>query len=301
LSHLPRPVVRALAGATYRLFLNRRVPVRVQRAATEAGGRLAVPPRGTSVDLVRLGGRPAERVRLGPAAGPSAVLYLHGGGYVIGSPRMYRSLAAHLSRAAGAEVFTLDYRLAPEHRFPAALDDALAAFGELVDRYGFAPGKLALAGDSAGGGLAVALARRLVDAGRAPAALALLSPWLDPCDADMPRRDFVIDREWGRRCADSYLGTGDPSDPGYAPLRGSLRDLPPTLVHFSATEVLGGQIRRFAAAARAAGVAVETHESRRVWHSGQQLAGVLREATDEVAAIGAFLRGHLSAATAASR
>jgi acetyl esterase/lipase len=295
MSHLPRWAVVAITAPVFRFGLDARRPVAWQRWLTEAGSRVGRVPRGTVVEHVTLGGRPAERVTCGATDRPRAVLYLHGGGYVVGSARMYRVLAAFLSRAAGAVVYTLDYRLAPEHVYPAALDDAVAAFHDLVDREGFAPDRVALAGDSAGGGLAVAAARLLTDAGRRPGALALLSPWTDPCDMDGADRDFVVNQTWGKACGDMYRGVADPSDPGYAPMYGSLSGLPPMLIHRCMRELLANQIARFSERARAAGVEVRTVDHAWLWHSGQILAGMLREATDAVHDIGVFLRARLDA------
>jgi acetyl esterase/lipase len=291
--HLPRVAVAAFSAPFYRLALDARRPVAWQRALTEMGARAGRVPRGTVVEHVTLGGRPAERVTNGATERPRAVLYLHGGGYVVGSARMYRVLAAHLSRAAGAVVFTLDYRLAPEHPYPAALDDAVAAFDDLVERAGFAPDRIALVGDSAGGGLAVAAARKLTDAGRRPGALALLSPWTDPGDVDGADRDFVINKAWGSACGEMYRGDADPRDPGYAPMYADLTGLPPMLIHRCTREVLVHQIARFSERARAAGVEVKTVDHDRLWHSGHILAGMLRDATDAAHDIGVFLRRNL--------
>lgn len=294
MTHLPRAVVRALAAPTYRLGLNAHLPVGVQRAATEAAARLAAPPRGSRTTRIRLAGRPAERSTCGPV-GDRAVLYLHGGGYVLGSARMYRSLAAHLSRSSSAAVFALDYRRAPEHPCPAAVQDATAAFDALVDEHGYHPDRIALAGDSAGGGLAVAAARRLTDAGRRPAALALLSPWTDPADAALTARDLVVNRAWGRRCAELYRGDCAADDPEFAPIHGRLDGLPPMRITRCPAEILYAQIGRFADAARAAGVPVQVVDTPQLWHSAQQLAGLLRAATVEVEDIAAFLAGRFAA------
>lgn len=291
--HLPRRVVVALTGPAYRLSLHPRLSYRVQRRLSEASVRLLPLPQIGSVEHVTLAGRPCERTTVGASERPRAILYLHGGGYVIGSPRMYRPMAAHLARAAGAVVFNLGYRLAPEHPFPAALDDAVAAFSELVDVHGFDPARIAIAGDSAGGGLAVAAARRLVDAGRRPGALCLLSPWTEPSDTDLPVRDFVVTSAWGRASAALYLGDASAEDPGYAPMLGSLRDLPPMLIHTGRLEMMNRQITRFAARAEAAGVEVTLVEHPALWHSGHLLAGMLREATDAVSDAGGYLRTRL--------
>jgi acetyl esterase/lipase len=292
--HLPRPLVIAISGPMYRTALNARTPLRMRRSILEQFARLNVVPAGTQVEQITLGGRPCERITVGASVRPRAVLYLHGGGYTVGSPRTHRSLAAFLARSTGAAVFSLDYRLAPEHPYPAALDDAVAAFGELVSEHGFETSRVALSGDSAGGGLAVAAARLLTDAGLRPAALGLLSPWTDPSDDDgARRRDFVIDSAWGRQNAESYRGDADPNDPGYAPMHGRLDALPPMLIHCAVTEILQPQILEFTRLATEAGVDVQLVEHVRLWHSGHALAGTLREATDAVHDLGVFLRSHL--------
>jgi acetyl esterase/lipase len=295
MAHMPRPAVVALCGPLFRIAFDARRPLWFQRGLPELTSRLGRGPRGTHVEHVRLGGRPAERVTVGATERPRAVLYLHGGGYVLGSARMYRPLAAYLSRAAGAVVYTLDYRLAPEHHYPAAPDDAVGAFAELVERHGYRAERIAIAGDSAGGGLAVAAARALTDAGRRPAALALLSPWTDPDDLAGAERDVVVNRAWGHWCGEQYRGDADPRDPGFAPIHAELAGLAPMLIHRCPSELLTGQIGRFAERARAAGVDVRLVEQPRLWHSGQMLAGMLREATDAVHDIGVWLRPRLDA------
>jgi monoterpene epsilon-lactone hydrolase len=292
--HLPRPLVIAISGAMYRTALNARTPLRLRRSILELFARLNVVPAGTHVERITLAGRPCDRITVGASDRPRAVLFLHGGGYTVGSPRTHRSLAAFLARASGAVVFSLDYQLAPEHPYPAALDDAVAAFRALVREHSFAASRIAVSGDSAGGGLAVAAARLLTDDGLRPAALGLLSPWTDPSGDDgLRRRDFVIDSAWGRQNAASYRGDADQHDPGYAPIRGRLDGLPPMLIHCAVTEILQPQILRFAALASAAGVDVQLVEHPRLWHSGHALAGTLREATDAVHDLGVFLRAHL--------
>lgn len=297
--HLPRPVVVAASVPFYRFALNHRVSPRWGRPVLVASALALRLPPGTTVRQITLAGRPAERVTVGASERPRAILYLHGGGYTVGSPRLYRSLSAHLARATGAVVYALAYRLAPEHPYPAALDDAAAAFRELVTQHGFSPDRIAISGDSAGGGLAVAAARRVTDEGLRPAALGLLSPWTDPSDEDMAaRRDRVINVAWGRLSAASYRGAAEPTDPGYAPMHGPLAGLPPMLIHCAGTEMLRPQICRFAERARRAGVAVELVEHPRLWHSVHVLAGMLREATEAVDDVGAFLRTHLDRAPA---
>jgi monoterpene epsilon-lactone hydrolase len=272
--------------------------VAVQRRVTDLGAVALRPPLGTLVEPVTLHGCPAERVTFGASLRPRAVLYLHGGGYVVGSARTARALAGHLARASGAVVYVLDYRLAPEHPYPAALDDAVAAFGHLVDAAGFDPRRIALVGDSAGGGLAVAAARVLTDSGRRPGALALLSPWTDPSDAALPARDFVLRRDWLTWCAEQYRATADRHDPGYAPMHGDLSALPPALIHSATQELLYPQIARFAERAAAAGVDVTSVGLTTLWHSGHLLAGLLRESTEALRDVAGFLRIRLDASPA---
>jgi monoterpene epsilon-lactone hydrolase len=294
--HLPRPLVIGVSASMYRTALNARTPLPLQRSILERFARLGVVPAGTAVEHITLANRPCERITVGASERPRAVLYLHGGGYTLGSPRTHRSLAAFLARSTGAVVFSLDYRLAPEHPYPAALEDAVAAFRALVDEYGFPASRIAISGDSAGGGLAVAAARRLTDSGSPPAALGLLSPWTDPSSADgLRHRDFVLNSAWGRQNAAAYRGTADPHDPGYAPMHGRLAGLPPMLIHCAVTEILQPQILRFARLATDAGLDVQLVEHPTLWHSGHALAGTLREATDAVHDLGIFLRAHLDA------
>lgn len=294
--HAPRLLVRVFAAPFYRIALHHRMPARVGRRILDTSGRVQRHPRGTVVRHVELGGRPCERTTVGATVRPRAVLYLHGGGYTVGSPRLYRATAAHLAQASGAVVYNLDYRLAPEHPFPAAWEDAVAAFRDLVEVHGYEPSRIAIAGDSAGGGLAAAAAITLVHQGISPGALALFSPWTDPSNEQHEmRRDFVTNHAWGRASAAAYRGDADPTDPRYAPMHGHLSGLPPTLIQVAAAEMLRPEIVRFAERLEAAGVDVELAENPHLWHSAQVLAGTMRAATEVVQEAGAVLRTHLDA------
>ncbi|NLU83897.1 alpha/beta hydrolase [Rhodococcus sp. HNM0569] len=291
--HLPLPVVAAGLGPFYRLALNAALPYRVQRALLDLAAPLQQMPAGSVVRRTSLAGRPAERITVGATERPTAMLYLHGGAYTIGSLATHRSLAAHLARESQSVVYTLDYRLAPEHPFPAGLDDAVAAFRALLDD-GRSADTVTLAGDSAGGGLALATGRRLVDRfGIRPAALGLISPWVDPADRAAPfPRDLVVNTGWAYDAGDKYLGDGDPTDPGYAPLHGDLSGLPPTLVHVGTSEILYGQITELVARMRAAGTQVDLTEYPDLWHVAHLQASLLREAADAVRELGGFLGTH---------
>src|SRR5690606_10761344 len=145
----------------YRVMMHHRMPLAARRTMGDIAALIQFVPANTTVTPARLGERPAERLTAGNSSPDTAVLYLHGGGYTIGSLTTHRSLAARLAHETGAAVYQLDYRLAPEHPYPAALEDAVAAFDALV-ALGFTPDRIAIAGDSAGGGLSLATAQHLV-------------------------------------------------------------------------------------------------------------------------------------------
>src|SRR4051794_5341969 len=237
---VPARIMRAAVRGLVRPVLGPRMPVGLQRRWLE----LVTGPTPVAPDVVartgRLGGRPVEV--LTPADGDPgrAVLYLHGGGFTIGSATTHRALATRLASVTGATVHLLDYRLAPEHPHPAALDDALAAWRELVPGEAEA-GRTALAGDSAGGWLALTAALRLRDAGdRLPAVLGLVSPWLDLTGASWPadRTDAMLRPAWLRRCAADFAPGADLAGQALAPLDADLSGLPPMLVHVGSEEIL---------------------------------------------------------------
>jgi monoterpene epsilon-lactone hydrolase len=289
---VPRKVMEAVVRRVLRPVLGPQVPVRLQRAALEAAGRVARLPRGTQLAHVALGGCPAELVTT-PGANPrAAVLYLHGGGYTVGSPATHRALAAHLSASSGAPVFALDYRLAPEHPFPAALDDAVTAYQALLDS-GLAPHRIAVAGDSAGGGLSLALCHALRDRGiPAPAGLALISPWVDLTLAGVrdDRRDPMLRTAWLRACAARYSAGADLASPLLSPLHGDLSALPPMLMHAASGEILLPDIERFVQRARDAGADVRYRKLDGLWHVAHVHAGLVAESTAAAEEVGHFLR-----------
>lgn len=224
------------------------------------------------------------------------VLYLHGGGYAIGSVASHRDLLARVALAADARVLGLDYRLAPEHRFPAAHDDCLAAYRWLLDGRA-QPERLAVAGDSAGGALAVATLLAARDAsGPLASAGVLLCPWVDPLASGGSMEaneayDFG-DRELLVGWIDAYAGE-DAADPRVSLLRADLRGLPPLLVQAGGGEILLDQIRAFDERARAAGVDVELRVHGELFHVFQAVAGVLPQAREAIEEIGSFLRERL--------
>jgi epsilon-lactone hydrolase len=223
------------------------------------------------------------------------LLYLHGGAYQIGSPATLRHLVALISDAARTRVLSVDYRLAPEHPFPAAVDDTLTAYRWLLAN-GTDPARIAIAGDSAGGGLTLAALVALRDAGvPLPAAAVAMSPWTDLALTGESLRtraeaDFMLQPAGMRETADTYLAGEDPHHPYASPLYADLRGLPPLLIHVGDAEVILDDSTRFAARARDAGVDVTLEvwdEMPHVWHA---FAGLLPEADQAVARIGSWLR-----------
>jgi acetyl esterase/lipase len=235
-----------------------------------------------------------------PAIDPShVILYLHGGGYVVGSLDTHRDLAARLGRAAGARVLLLEYRLAPEHPHPAAVDDAVAAYRWLRAQ-GAAPAHLAIAGDSAGGGLTIATLVALRDLGEPlPKAAVCFSPWVDlegtGKSMDTNLDDPMLNRASILHFARFYLGLGtiDPRTPLAAPLYADLSGLPPLLIQASRHEVLLDDATRIAAKAREAGVACELDLTDEVPHVWQIFANILPEGQQALDRAGTFLRRQL--------
>jgi len=238
---------------------------------------------------------PGAAPNLGPG---KALLYLHGGGYAFCGPGTHRLLAYNLSRATGMKCLLLDYRLAPEHPFPAAIEDAVAAYEWLLGQ-GFEASRLAVAGDSAGGGLALATMARLRSRGQAlPGALACLSPWTDltMAGASITAKaadDPLVTRSSLERCAAWYLGQGDRGDPLASPLLGDLSALPPLLIQAGSEEILLDDAARLAARAEQAGVTVDYQCWDQMFHVWQLYGPMLSEARDAITAIGDFLNEHI--------
>jgi epsilon-lactone hydrolase len=299
---VPVRAMRAGVRGLVRPVLGPRLPVGLQRRWLGVVTRATPLAEDAAIRPGRLGRRPAETLIPSGGNPTTAVLYLHGGGFTTGSPATHRALATHLAAASGATVHVLDYRLAPEHPFPAALDDVVAAYRELLDR-GAAPDRTALAGDSAGGWLALTGALRLRDAGDPrPAALGLISPWLDLLGAAWPadRTDAMLRPDWLRRCARDFAGGTDPGAVELAPLRAQLTGLPPVTLHVGSEEILLDDAVSLARRARAAGVPVDLRRLDGLWHVAHASAGLVPASTAAVTAFGEALRARLTADGTAS-
>jgi epsilon-lactone hydrolase len=269
-----------------------------QRTQYDRAERAFPLPDTVAVERVKAPERPAEWLRAPGTRGNAALVYFHGGGNVIGSPRSHRHLAAAIGIAAGLPVLLLDYRVAPEHPFPAAVEDALAACRWLVAG-GLPAGRIALAGDSAGGGLVVATLLALRDGGQdRPAAGVCISPWTDlTCSAasyeSRAKSDPIVAREMVQGMARAYLGDTDPRTPLASPLHANLRGLPPLLIQVGSDEVLLDDAVALERRATVAGVEVTTEvwdDMVHVWH---WFLPMLDEAQRAVDRIGAFLRARL--------
>ncbi len=279
-----------------RWFMKRRpyATVHAAREGSVAAARwIPKPPGEAKVFAVDAGGVVSELITTPASRGDRHVLFLHGGGYVTGSPALYRHFTWRIATATRMRVLAIDYRLAPEHPFPAALDDAVAAYRWLVGG-GADPQCLMVMGDSAGGGLALALLLRLRDDGMPlPGAAVALSPWTDLALTGASlclnaKSDPMLDPDSARLVAASYLAGADPRNPYVSPLYGDPRGLPPTLIHVGGDEILRDDAIRMAENLQAADCRVELEVWPRMPHVWHLFTPILPEANEAIARIGAF-------------
>lgn len=269
-------------------------PVEMRAGMERMTELMALPPDVTA-EPTTAGGIPAEWVTTPDADAQRVVLYLHGGAYVIGSMNTHRDLAGRISRAAGARVLNVDYRLAPEHPHPAAVDDATAAYQWLLGT-GQDPACLAIAGDSAGGGLTLATLVALRDQKLPlPAAGVCLSPWVDlegigESMKGCAHLDPMVQHEHLLRMARFYLGDLDPRTPLAAPLYADLSGLPPLYIQVGTAETLLDDATRIAERARKAGVDTTLEVWDDMIHVFQAFAPMLPEGQQAIDKIGAYLR-----------
>ncbi len=266
---LPPPAARLSARPLSRYILTPDVAWDVQRRRLDRVMGSSPLPRGTTIEPVLLNGVPAEVVTAREARPGVTVVHFHGGGYCVGSARIVRAWAARLSRQARCRVVLPEYRLAPEHPYPAALDDAGMALAALLGAgasstvsIAAAPASVVVSGDSAGGGLALALLLARRQAGQAlPAGAMLLAPWLDltadrRAVPELVRRDTVLSPAWLEACAAAYAGPANRADPAVSPLLAGVAGLPPLLLQSGSDDLLAPDAGRLAATASAAGVDV---------------------------------------------
>ena len=296
---VPSAVMRFGVRQIGRRCLNPDLSWQAQRSRLDQLDKTTRLPRGTSVTNRTIGGVRAELVLAGPvvvgtADSSATVVHFHGGGYCVGSPGTARSWAARLSVAAGCAVVLPEYRLAPEHRFPAGLEDAGTVVAALAAESG--AGSIVLSGDSAGGGLALAQALTMREAGQdLPAGCVLLSPWLDlgrnrDADPDLVRRDKMLTPAWLDACARAYADPSTWADPLISPLRARYAGLMPLLIQAGTDELLAPDAEALAASATAAGVDVTYTRWPRMWHDFTLQPGMLAAADSAIDQAAWFVR-----------
>ncbi len=273
--------------------------VEEKRAQFEmAAAMMTAPPEGVAWTEVDAGGVPAIWADAEDASTDHVVQYVHGGGYVIGSADGYRNFTGQLSRAVGCRVLSVDYRLAPEHPHPAAVDDSTTAYRWLLDQ-GYGADRIAVSGDSAGGGLTVSTLLKLRDEGAPlPVAGVPISPWVDMegLGESMKTRadlDVLVDEVGLKGMAEMFLAGQDARDPLAAPLYGDFSGIPPLLIQVGDEETLLDDSTRLAEVAGSAGVEVRLDVFPEMQHVFHLFAGNMPEADEAVAQISAWLRPRL--------
>jgi monoterpene epsilon-lactone hydrolase len=257
------------------------------------------PPKGTKTDRLTVAGVPAIRIATPRSRVGRNVLYLHGGGYVFGSFEHYRDFIWRIADATEARVLCIDYRLGPEHPFPAAVDDAVGTYRWLIAQRAD-PRRIAVMGDSAGGGLVFAMLLKLRDDGvPLPAAAVALSPWTDLAMTMLASThevatDSMLSTTQARVFAAAYLGGADPKTPYASPVFGDPAGLPPSLIQVGSDEILRSDSERMAERLRGAGCTVELEIWPRMPHVWHLFARVLPEGRRAIEQIGAFVRPRLA-------
>lgn len=280
-----RLLLRGLLRLLFRGLVRPPIPVAGQRLVLRLLTFATLLPARVQRTAETLAGRPCEWHRP-PVDSGRVLLYLHGGAFMVGGANTHRAICAHLASRGGFAVCALDYRLAPEHPFPAARDDVVAAYRALLEA-GYAAQQIAFAGDSAGGNLCLIACLRACELGLpAPAALLCFSPFTDlACEQlHQPEAgDPLIHPRWLEQAVDLYVPKGiRPGDPALSPLYADLRDLPPTLLQVGEDEVLRNDSLRLAASAHAAGVEVRLERYPRLWHVFQAHVGLLQAADQAI-------------------
>lgn len=270
-------------------------PVDISRQFLDEGGAKFLTPEDVMLSPFALDGLEAEFIDAPGVDKSRVLLYLHGGGYVIGSITSHRYLMQNLSRASGMRVLGINYRMGPEHPFPAAIEDAVKSYRWLLGQ-GYVASRLAIGGDSAGGGLTLACLISLRDAGDPlPAAALCISPWTDltgNAESLISRRaiDPMIDPDSLYKLVSFYMGDQDPAQPLASPVFADLSGLPPMLVQVGECEVLYDDAITLARNAQAAGVEVTLEETKDMFHVWHAFAPMLDEAQQAVDRAGNFLR-----------
>jgi acetyl esterase/lipase len=287
------PVIRLLTGY---------MPLGLMRGLNKLSLGAARLAEGVTVESLTVAGQPAEWFRAAGGASGPVLLYLHGGGFILPVSILHRTYVSHLARALSGAVLMIEYRLAPEHPFPAGLDDSLNAWRWLLSQ-GYAPEQMAVAGDSAGGNFALALLQAIKQSGDPmPAAVIAHSPVTDMVydrenDPAVATEEMLHPRAMRKYHAD-YVQDLDAHDPRISPALGDLSGLPPTLIFAGERELLCRDSVAYAEAAQAAGSPVTLHIEPRMWHAWPLNAPDVPQAVDALAQTAAFVRTHVASRAA---
>jgi len=285
-------ILRHLRNQRHRAGADLEVTV-CRKQIADGAKRFGKPHKETKVTPVNVNGVPAEWVERSLSRAHRVILYFHGGGYCAGGPESHRAMVSKLCNEAHARALLVDYRLAPEHPFPAAFEDAMTCYRWLLAS-GIDPGGIVLAGDSAGGGLALATAMGVRDEGLPmPASVVVLSPWTDLAFSGRSlltaaHRDPYLDLRDLTNFAQNYLAGHLPTDPRASPLYGDFHGLPSMLIHVGSNEVLKDDAVRAAKLAEDAGVDVSVEVWGDMYHVFQALP--IKEAEASIARLGSFIR-----------
>jgi len=291
---LARMLTRAALRASFKLPSLLPLPLPLMRSLLDRAAGIFQPRADVLIEQTTLGGLPVERIT--PPGQPKRVLlHFHGGAFFAGSARSHRALGSELAARGQAVVYLLDYRRAPEHPYPAALEDGLQAHRALLAQ-GWSPCQIVLGGDSGGCALILALAVALREQGQTlPAGLVMISPYLDltlslPSVTANARRDPMITALSLRRGGDAWRRDIPADDPRVSPLFADLRGLPPVLVQAGGDEILLDDALGFSDRARAAGVKVRSHVYPGMWHNFQMFNALIPTAGEALDEIGLFVR-----------
>jgi monoterpene epsilon-lactone hydrolase len=276
-------------------FLQTSIPLPLARLLLKLGIARVKLAGDVTREPVSTDGVPCQWI-LPPGGRPDlALLYLHGGGFVYGLTPLHLQMGAYLAQKMGLRMLMVDYRLAPDHPFPAALDDCLTAYRWLLKK-GLTAHNIAVAGDSAGANLSITMMMELRDSGdMLPAAVACLSPVTDLSTEKTPPEGFkdpLLPSKAVKLYNRSYVGDNDPRSPLISPVFGDLHGLPPLLVHAGEEEILLDDARRITRLAESAGVDVRLEVYSRMWHVWQLFLG-LPQAQQSLSDISQFLQSHL--------
>ena len=299
MSSIMKKIIAWIIRHTLKPALSPKVSLKWQRRASDLASNILIGPSGYTTQKLYVDQIPVLHIQPKVVKKGLAVLYLHGGGYVVGSAKSHCKLAAHLGDALNAEVWLPEYRLAPEHPCPAAIQDATHIYQWLLTN-GHHPDQLIIIGDSAGGGLTLSTAITLREAGLPlPAALVLLSPWVNltlsaSSITSHASRDAMLSQEWLSWCAAQYSQGMAPHVADCSPVYAKLEGLPPTLIHVGTEELLLDDAKHITQKLKNANVYCELHIYDQVGHVFQFHAGILKESNQSIREIAEFAKQYLN-------